>query len=334
MSFFDIERFYQQYKVDYITKGVNVKSGEINISCPFCNKSGNADPSYHLGVDSSKGYYSCWRNSEHRGKSLHRLIMTIARCSYEAACELLGNKIVRIDNGYFDEFMNNPDTFFDEVIEIKKSLFLDVNFKEFGKSEIENPYLNYLSNRGFENVLDFCKLYDLRYCRVGSYRNRVILPIYYKNELVSWTGRHIGETDLRYLSLSEKSGAKLSIKDMIFNFDYLSEVKKDILFVTEGPFDSLKLDYYGYDYGVAATCLFNKILRNTQISLLNKISDNFKKIVILLDSDELESNLKVLGALNFLGKKVELGTMLEGYKDPGELDKAGVLKLIKLNKGN
>ena len=69
---FDFEYFCQQNRIDYITHGVNVKSGEINFACPFCAETSNPDPSYHCGVDLDRSMFSCWRNSSHRGKKLHR----------------------------------------------------------------------------------------------------------------------------------------------------------------------------------------------------------------------------------------------------------------------
>jgi len=87
---FDIKAFYDKRSVDYITKGVNVKKNEINISCPFCNSEGNPDPSYHLGVDPKTGFWSCWRSRKHHGKRLHRLIMKVGQVSYQEACTILG----------------------------------------------------------------------------------------------------------------------------------------------------------------------------------------------------------------------------------------------------
>lgn len=335
MAYFDIEKFYQQNHIDYITKGTNVKAGEVNISCPFCNSSGNPDPSKHLGVDSKRGYFSCWRNDKHRGKTLHRLIMKILRCSYDKACDVLGVRQTYIDNDFLNEFLDNPESYFYEEVKEKKPLSFPKEFKNFGKSRMDVPYKNYLINRGFEkdDIEELCEIYGLKYVTDGRYSNRIILPIYMDGELVSWTGRSISKNvHTRYLSLSEKEGAFISIKDTIFNFDFLLNNSNDFLYVVEGPFDALKIDYFGYDFNANATCIFSKVLRQSQIQLLHEVSHNFKKIIILLDPEELEANQRSLDSLYFLGNKVVVGEMPENFEDPGALDKKSVIKLIRLNK--
>jgi len=331
---FDIERFYQQRGIEYIERGVNVKKGEINISCPFCNSSSNPDPSYHLGVASNGRYWSCWRNKKHRGKSLHRLIMKLIKVSYNEACDILGEKVTWLEEGSFDKLALDPDNLFAEVKEQEEvvPLVMPKNFVKFNHFRSGLRFEDYFTSRQFHpnHIDELLHQYDFRYCIADVWASRVILPINFNFELVTWTGRSIAKkANLRYRSLSEKEGALLSIKDTIFNFDELLNVKGDVLFVTEGPFDAIKMDFYGQRVNCRATCLFSKALRASQLLLIAELSDNFKKVVMLLDSTELDTELEMQSMFAFLGNKIKLGILPEGISDPGELSQTGVMRLAK-----
>lgn len=327
---FEIERFYQQRGIDYIDKGVNVKKGEINISCPFCNSSANPDPSYHLGVAVNGKYWSCWRNKKHRGKSLHRLIMKLLRVSYNEASDIIGEKVTWMEEGAFDAL--DPENLFGHIEEVveQKELTLPKEFTKFQHFRSGVPYENYLTQRKFhpDHLDRFLHQYDLRYCISGIWAGRILLPIHFNFELVTWTGRAIGRhASLRYRSLSEKETALISIKDVVFNFDELLNYKGKVLFITEGPFDAMKMDFYGQRVNCRATCLFSKALRPSQLILLAELADNFDKLVVLLDSSELDTELEVQSMFAFLSNKVELGVLPEGVDDPGELSQTGVLRV-------
>jgi len=333
---FDIEDFYLRRGIDFIRKGTNVKKGEINVSCPFCNSSSNPDPSYHLGVDPNTGYWSCWRNRKHRGKRLQRLIMKLLSISYAEACEILGQKVDWIREGSFNIFNEDFDTskLFNDEQEAaeEKILELDPNIRPFTGFRSELPFLKYLTERGFHrnHLNEVIKEYDLHYCINGPWQNRIIAPIKLDYKLVSWTGRHLQkDASLRYRSLSEKEGALISIKDTILNFDELMNTGGDSLFVCEGPFDGFKLDFYAKDDGSRATALFSKALREPQAILLSELSMVFKKIVLLLDAEELEATLTSDSTLAFLGAKIEMGELPKGFHDPGELTPSAVYKLVE-----
>lgn len=333
---FDVVRFFQQRGIKYIEKGVNVKRDEVNISCPFCNSSRNPDPSYHLGVIPSLGYWSCWRNKKHRGKRLHRLIMKLLNIGYHEACQILGIKKVWLQEDVFDHFAKNPVSIFNsEVIEqeVSEKLALLEEFKPFTGFNSSKIFLNYLVTRGFPQsmVNDLVHEYSMHYCYSGKWQNRVILPIFLDGELVTWTGRSIAEhAELRYRSLSEKEGALISIKDTVFNFDALMDVYGKVLFVGEGPFDAIKVDFYGKEHNVRSTCLFSKNLRLPQAVLLGELSFAFDKVVFLLDSTELDTSLEAEGLLAFVDEgKVDIGVLPEGKKDPGELNRRQVYQLFE-----
>lgn len=322
---FDIKKFYEQHHIEYITHGTNCKRGEINISCVFCNSEGNPDPSYHLGVDPRTGYWSCWRNRKrHRGRRLHRLIMKLARCTYQRACEILGDKVVWVEEGSFESFIGNPDTFFDKKASktAPKSLEWPKEFVKFQGFRSGKRFENYLLSRGFRqnHLKSLTDQYQIHYCISGNYSDRLIIPVHLDYQLISWTSRTIKtNTTLRYLSLSEKDGALKSIKSLIFNFDSLVESGGNVLFVVEGPFDAIKMDFFGQNYGARATCLFSKTATPDQIDLLSELSMVFDLVVVLLDAAEAADIMDLGSSLAFLDDRVVQGELPRGFSDPGEL---------------
>jgi hypothetical protein len=317
-----MEDFLRKNRIPYIDHGVNVKKGEINLKCPFCLD----DPSMHLGVDENRLLFSCWRNSKHRGR-LHKLIMVLARCSFAAACEMLGQNALWFDKTQFDNFMNDPAGFFTDTKE-QKTLKADYPFKDYSDN-IPLLYRNYLTDdRGFfsKHLPTLFKDYSLQYCTEGRYARRIIIPIFIRQELVTFTARAVVDNPVRYLTLSEKDGAIESIKETLFNFD---DAEGEVLFVCEGPFDALKLDFYGKKLGARATCIFGKNIKPMQTLLLDEMSERFDRIVLLLDSTEFDTMLSVQRLISFIKKPVIIGTLPEGVGDPGELSIMQCKSLVK-----
>jgi len=83
---FDFKAFCDAKNIPYVTSGKNVSIGNFNIQCPFC---GHADPSEHMGIEVATGYWGCWRESKHRGKSPQRLIMRLLHIGFDQANEIV-----------------------------------------------------------------------------------------------------------------------------------------------------------------------------------------------------------------------------------------------------
>jgi len=332
---FNVENFLDKRGIQYVTHGVNVKKNEVNISCPFCNSEGNPDPSYHLGIQVETGYWSCWRNRRHRGRSLHRVFMKLLRTSYDEVCKILGEQSTWLQEGTFDRLAANPTAIFEQNFiseQFTKVLDWPEEFKQFKGFSSSKKFLTYLEGRGYhkKHLDELIDRYNFNYCITGRWQDRLLLPIKLDHRLVSWTSRSIQkDASLRYMSLSEKDGALMSIKDTIFNFDELADSGGRVLFVCEGPFDAMKVDFYGADLGGRATCLFSKNLRESQAILLEELirSAGFKKVVVLLDTEEVDTAMLVQSQLSFIRAKIDIGTY--DAKDPGDLKSSQVYKLVE-----
>lgn len=306
-----------QRGVEFVERGANVSRGELNVRCPFC---GSADPSFHLGINQESGWWSCWRNSGHRGKSPVRLLVALLHISVREARDLAG-----LDEDYVD-----PDGFSDRVArfmgrvapaERREALTFPPNFRAFeARRAFCSRHLEYLRGRGFEEPLKLALDYDMRVDVTGPWRDRVVLPYYEApGELIAWTGRAIGSAEIRYKDLSPDESV-VSIKESLYNRDKALQ-GGNTLAVVEGPVDALKLDWYGRDHGLRAVALSTNSLRESQIYLIAELAQRYKQVVVMMD---MASKLGIVDSMKIRGKLsvVPNARIVEvpfGCKDAGEL---------------
>lgn len=316
---FDVIRFLDEHKIPYITRGVNVKRNEINICCPFCAQTSSPDPSFHLGIDPDRMWFSCWRNRKyHRGRSLHRLIMALLSCHYNQACEILGQQPIWVDAAKFDQL-----TFDETPATPPVPLDYPSEFRPLDHGQWCQRFVRYLiEDRGFppDSPYRVAQRYRLQAAIGGVYKDRLIIPNTINGRLVNWTARSVyPQAELRYLTLSDFQGALVNIKQCVFNSDDLQR-GGSVLLVVEGPFDAIKVDFYGARYGVRATCLFNKKATLTQLGYLGELANVFTKIVPMFDRGEEIDQRDLLDQLSWLPSE-SLGEWFcpKHVKDPGEL---------------
>lgn len=321
---FDLVGFFQENGVPYRLEGKNVSKGNVNVKCPYCMD----DPSFHMGVHLDTLAWSCWRDPTHRGRRPHRLLYALTRLPYAVLEQALGMPAKFSATTEFDsllDLLEAPSKL--EELE-QKRLELPKEFVTIQKEGITDRFWNYLYRRGFGGfaVDKIIQQYKIKCALRGPFKDRVILPIYLDGALMCWTARSIySDAKLRYYSLPAKDSVK-NIKDLVYNFDEAYNTRGKKLFITEGPFDALKVDYYAKQRDCRAVCLFNMSLTESQLFLLSELRSNYESVVVLLDSGELFSALKLASQLNFLGG-VEFGELPDGVKDPGELTKQQIYEM-------
>ena len=110
------------------------------------------------------------------------------------------------------------------------------------------------------------------------------------------------------------------------------KTKGEILFVVEGPFDMLKLDFLARKSNCRATCLFSKYLSSHRLNLLYKLSKNFDSVVYLLDKGEMATSMRFESESSFISMvsqaNVSFAEVPDGFSDPGELQPYGVRELV------
>lgn len=328
---FDWQRFLDNNRIDYVTQGNNVAQGNINVKCPFC---GVSDPSEHMGLNIANGAWGCWRDEKHRGRKPHKLIMELLNCSYQHAATLAGHEL-KIDLGKFESFVAQfrVDNLGHGTVQTRKTNVCNLKFPyEFLKLNKKNKdlgkkFIKYLVTRGFERkeVMELAKTYNLHYCLLGEWQHRIIIPVYFHNEMVCWTSRSVyPDEKLRYKTL-HTAEAIMNIKHTMFNFDAACKGGR-ILYITEGPFDAMKVDFYGKEYGIRSTCTYGLEISEPQIYLINEMKQFFNKVYLLYDRSALAQSFKTKSKLiGIIDKYIELPDMVD---DPGNLTKSQINKYL------
>lgn len=331
MKPFDWVRLLTEQRVPYIESGANVKRGELAIQCPFC---GSADPSKHMGLSLETGWWSCWRNrAQHSGKSPLRLIMRLLNVPYSKAREIAGLDASYIDPEGFDAVAARVMGRDQQAVNVtggdRRFLDFDPCFKPLlptGRSRRAWEYLYYA--RGFDSdddIYDLTKEYQLQ-IGTGFWTDRIIIPYFQDGKLVTWTGRAIASSTIRYrdLSLSE---SLLAPKETLFNHDAMLE-KGKALIIQEGPFDVLKVDFYGKEYGVRSVGLSTNSIKETQAFLLQAAVGNYDRIIVMLDTKSklgLIDSMRMKQDLYFI-KHLSIEPVPFGAGDGGALTPLQVIK--------
>jgi len=138
----------------------------------------------------------------------------------------------------------------------------------------------------------------------------------------------------RYLIYHSKSSKKMNP----FIIQLIDDSEVYAVYLTEGTFDSIKLhSFLSYEtQNFAIYTLNGKILHEDLLEILKSKYKNLNKIVLILDRDVLEKDIKasILKFNNiFDSNKTELliGTIQDSeIKDIGEMINKDQLKVIKL----
>jgi hypothetical protein len=304
--------FLESYDVHYVTGGTNTKRGEVSIQCPWC---GDEDPSQHLGISLNSDNWGCLRHGGHRGKAAHRLVQALLGCSFTQARLIVG-QYSRSDPTNLGEALamlmgadtpkpaTEPVTLPEGCVPIR------------AVSRSNRRFWDYLYGRGFSDPERVAWNYGLLACTKGRFKDRIIFPFHQDDDLIAYTGRALGDPIKapRYLS-SER------IKETVFNENDLARIGAGTLLVVEGPFDALKLDYYGYP--VRATCTFGITPHVNQLAILAKLKRKFARTIVLFDVGATEQAWHLADALG-----LEVTSLPEGVDDPGSLSQSQVNKFV------
>ena len=333
MATINWKRLLDTHGVEYIEHGSSVVKGNIAVHCVFC---GNADGGHHMGINLSNSYWGCWRNKSHRGKSPVRLLLALLKISYAQALEIAGLDESFIDPDGYASIKNNL-FHKQEAVEQSESqrvtvLEMSQEFEELNPNKIRTlRFINYLIGRGFpkEDINGLCKFYNLRAAVSGDFKDRIILPYMMDGNIVTWTGRAIGATNMRYLDLSIAESV-LPAKRTFYNFNATSR-KAKILLVQEGPMDSLKVDMYAKLYGVRSISISTNSITEDQTYLLEEVSVNFDRVMVMMDA---ANSMGIIDSMKLKEKLAQIKNIgfvnvPFGKKDGGELTPQEVIKFAK-----
>lgn len=280
---FDVIGFLQDNGIQYYEEGRNVQQGWVGVQCPFC-----MDHSNHGGFNLAKGYFNCWRCGGH---SVVDYIQEVLRVPEHQAISI------------FDEY-SSRDIVLRSLNNQKK--VPKAKHIELPGGELTKFHRKYLISRGFDPDFIVEKYKITGTGPIGNFKLRVIIPIIYHKEIVSYTGRDItGRQPIRYKTLSVEESV-INPKHVLYNLD---NCQSDWVGVVEGPFDCWRMgDNFCAGLGTSFT--------DQQLRLLSF----YRKVVFLFDSEpEAQKRAyKYAVQLSSLGVKKVFVVDSEVSKDPGD----------------
>ena len=312
---FDWPKFLDSVGVDYVLGPIGqVRSGHIGIGCPIC---GNDDKfHYAIELDTSR-VRGCWRDPTHWMSAVN-LIAELGNLNYSKAKDLLyseagiaeelSSRTLAAQLSALDKEDEKKEMFLEVKWPETSRIFHDQTFLHGGK-----PYIDYLRKRGFKSPLAVGNQYGLRWCRAGSWSHRLLFPIRRKDGvLVGWTGRDItGTSKIRYKTYHSGAG----VAGLVFGCH--PELKGEVLALVEGPMDAIKLDFYAGYRPVNAIALLGLNAGQEKLNRVQQIATNFKRVLIVLDSDTEAHSHRIRDDLAVLDAEVKY--VPEGVKDPGDM---------------
>jgi DNA primase len=298
--------------IDYKKSGKNVGPNDVNICCPWCGES-----KFHLSIHKEKGLLNCWVckfEDLNKKPSFVNLIMELESVEYRAAVEILR---VYQDEGSIIRREVERERPSKLELPIGCQPFFAPNF---ALVNFRDAALGYLNCRGFD--MSTVDNYKLTFCVAGDYAYRIIVPIYFKNQLVNYTARDwTGISGLRYKNC-HKDKCIVKTNELLYNYDSFKHsvdcgAEENGAFLVEGVTDVWRI-------GNNALGLMTNRMSDRQRDLL--IGLNLDDLVIMLDPGSYSIGRSIAEELSPFIKNIRV-VKLEGEKDVAELSYNEIIKL-------
>lgn len=356
----DIDKFFSHYRA--IVTGHT--GNELRMHCILPS---HKDTSPSANFNKSKGLYNCFVCG---GRRFFTLVQELENLpNFSAAVEFV-KKQVGFDE---DEEFNRIDALLDDAKDLQSEqdeeeepeyITVDLETPEF---EDAFEHFSIVKRRVSKSMID---LWGLKYAVKGYYKDRLVVPIKFNNQIMSFAARDMSGRSEKWLKmLSRAKSDKLTVTELAelrskyeckkiiyppildkfdsekpssskiiygtaikyLMFNFDNAVKNsDYVILVEGAFDAMRLHMWGYN--VIA-------LLGTKLSAHNKtlLLSNFDRIYVCLDND-LKENKKNPGQEAAL-KLVELlendidvmNIVLPAGKDPDECSKEEFQECLRVS---
>lgn len=270
----EIERFLNDFGVEYWTKGKNVAEGFINVNCKFCD-----DGSNHGGFSEDGNIYLCWRCGRHDVVDALSLVTGITK-----------KELFPILNQYKTYTTSIQQPYERDTKTIQNS-YNNMGSVSMIGGKLEKQHKDYLYKRNFD-----AEFLERKYQLKGTlftgdvFGYRIVIPIIYENKIVSYQARDFTDKQkLRYVTC-RKENEIISMKNLLYNLD---NSRLDSVLVVEGMFDVFR-------FGDNTVAVMGVGYTKTQLSILAK---RYRNIYIMFDNEkdaqqrakQLENQLGVIG---------------------------------------
>jgi len=255
----------------------HTRHGWINFDCPFCAAGMNK---YHMGYNVAAGYVNCWKCGR------HRTVETLIELGMQprAASAIYHN----VDHS--EDWVKPERTH----LELPKS------------GELLPVHRKYLRQRGFDPE-EIQRLWDVR--GIGLHSTlawRLLIPIHYQGEIVSWTTRSVGKDPKKRYHSASAEEESMNHKELLYGEDYC----RHAVIVHEGP-----LDVWATGPGSVCTC--GTSYTNGQV---RRIAEYPKRIVCFDSQEEAQERAESLCDLLDVFPGETYNVSLETGADAAEAD--------------
>lgn len=269
----------------------HTRPGWVNLECPFC--SGN--PGYHLGFRLDEFYFFCWR------------------CGWHPAWEVIGELLDL--NRYKAELLISQYPARPRLrTEVTRIQSLTCKLPP-GTGPLLPIHKKYLRGRKFDPDKIETEWGILGTKGIGGYAFRIINPIYFDDQLVSYHSRDVtGLNPTPHKACPDNEEVRPH-KNCLYGYD---KTNPNWIVVTEGITDVWRL-------GPGAVATFGIQYSEAQVRLLR----NWPRVIVLYDSGEpeaIQQARKLAADLQAFRIKVEL-IFLE-VEDPALLSQADADELM------
>lgn len=296
---FNAQSFCEDHNIDYAKSGKHARPGWINVSCPFC--SGHAG--FHGGFNIEDSYYNCHRCGNHY---LPKVIAVLIGINQNAAIDLIKKYSI----------VSAP---LSQQTTSKKAPSQIIFPSDTGK--LIEKAKKYLIDRKY-NPEKLETIWNLKSTsHIGFYKNRILAPIYQKNQLTSFQTRDItGKHLQKYLACFQDEEI-IQHQHCLYGLDETITRK---CIIVEGITDVWRL-------GPGAIATFGIDFTKQQAQL---IAMNFDKVFIMFDSEpQAQEKAEELGSLisSAFSNPVEVINLPFIVKniDPGDLSQKDANSLMK-----
>lgn len=274
----------------------NDYKGQISFDCPVCSHEikslDEGDGKGNLEVNYKQGVYKCWVCNETH--NTHGNMVRLVR--------KYGSK------KHYERFLLFlPEEFIPKEKEYTK-IVLPKEFKPLSKvsgafknTPIYKTVMSYLKNRGVTDLM--IQIHNIGFCFGGDFSHRIIVPSYDEYGDLNY---FVGRSFLNDVKFKYKNPI-VDKEKLIWNEPNI--IWEEPVYIVEGVFDSI--------FVPNSIPMLGKYMTD---NLFNKIYDNAKQVVIVLDPDAKQDLYKLYHRLNcgkLMGKVKVIE--LEGDKDIGDL---------------
>jgi hypothetical protein len=293
-----ITKLLNDFNISYVTEGnKHCTKGWVNIHCPFCAGSQN----YHLGWNIEKEYFYCWRCGH------HRTIETLCKLSQLSAQQV--KELIR-------EYKGRPrisNTLKKRAPRIKGFQYPS------GVVELQQNHRKYLEGRNFDpdyivNMWGIKGTSPVSQLANIGYQNRILAPIYWNGQVVSFQTRAIGKAEPKYKACPQE-------RELIQH--------KHILYGKQKAWGTTGICVEGitdvWRFGPSAFAVFGISYRLEQVREMIK---HFKRVVVVFDNDPqaIKQADKLVGQLAWSGVKAFSVSIIG---DPASMNQDDANHLVK-----